>query len=225
MSDLPQRTLYLNNLNSSIKKDLMTKSLKTLFSSHGKVIAIDIIRSRHLRGQAWITLETTDVATACMSKLQGFKIFEKAMRVQYAKEENDRVAKFEGTFVPKEVKAARQKKRKEREEKIAAAKAAEEEEGDAKKQKTEVSDGAAVGDPDAPPSKRLFAPSLPAECTGDMLDVLFSPYSGFVRSTMPRPGLGFVEFLDAEAAGRAKEALQGFKLTPTDDLQLFFGKD
>eukprot|EP00519_Triparma_laevis_P014475 CAMPEP_0182492398 /NCGR_PEP_ID=MMETSP1321-20130603/1550_1 /TAXON_ID=91990 /ORGANISM="Bolidomonas sp., Strain RCC1657" /LENGTH=213 /DNA_ID=CAMNT_0024694869 /DNA_START=26 /DNA_END=664 /DNA_ORIENTATION=- len=209
---LPQRTLYLNNLNSSIKKDLMMKSLKTLFASHGKVIAIDIIRSRHLRGQAWVTLESTDVATACMSKLQGFKLFEKAMRVQYAKEENDRVAKFEGTFVPKEVKAARAKKRKEREERLAAAKAAEEEEeeGDAKKQKTE---GDAVGDPNAPPSKRLFAPTLPAECTGDMLDVLFSPYSGFVRSTMPRPGLGFVEFLDAEAAGRAKEALQGFKLT------------
>jgi hypothetical protein len=36
--------------------------------------------------------------------------------------------------------------------------------------------------------------------------------------------LGFVEFIDEVAAGVAKDALQGFKLTPTDELALFYGK-
>lgn len=86
------------------------------------------------------------------------------------------------------------------------------------------SDAAAAGDPDAPPSKRLFMPSLPLECTVDMLEVLFSPYAGYVRATMPRSGLGFCEFLDETASTKAKEALQGFKLTPEIGLEVFFGK-
>mmetsp|Transcript_20715 Transcript_20715/g.41441 ORF Transcript_20715/g.41441 Transcript_20715/m.41441 type:complete len:227 (+) Transcript_20715:84-764(+) len=225
--DVPRRTIYVNNLNSSIKKEMMKKSLKNLFSNHARVMGIDIFRTSHLRGQAWVTLETVSGATDCLSKLQGFMLFDKAMRVQYAKEDNDRVAKKEGTYVPKELKEAREKKEKQRQERLAAkrAKAAEaEDDPAAKKLKTDSSSDAAAGDPDAPPSKRLFMPSLPLECTVDMLEVLFSPYAGYVRATMPRPGLGFCEFLDETASTKAKEALQGFKLTPEIGLEVFFGK-
>ena len=182
----------------------MKQSLKNLFSPHARVLGIDIIRTTHLRGQAWITLETTAEATDCVSKLQGFKLFDKPLRVQYAKEDNDRVAKKEGTYVPKEVKAAREKKRKERESKVAAKQAAAAAaDPAAKKQKTDAV-AATAGDPDAPPSKRLFMPNLPLECTVDMLEVLFSPYAGYTRSSMPKPGMGFVEFLEEVEAGKAK---------------------
>ncbi|GMH49937.1 hypothetical protein TrRE_jg13464 [Triparma retinervis] len=220
MSNLPQRTLYLNNLNSSIKKPLMQKAIKTLFSSHGQVIAVDIVRTKHLRGQAWVTLGTQAEATEAMSKLQGFMLFDKPVRCQYAKESNDRVSKSEGTFVPKDVKEKRDKKRRERLEKEAAA--AEE---TAKRQKAEEpATGETLGDPNAPPSARLFCPSLPLECTAEMLSVLFSPYPGFVRASLPRSGVGFVEYLDENQATEAKKALDGFKLTPTDSLSLFYGK-
>jgi len=223
MSLLPQRTLYLNNLNSSIKKPLMIKSIKALFSSHGQVVSIDIVRSKHLRGQAWVTLATQAEATEAMAKVQGFELFDKPVRCQYAKESNDRVSKSEGTFVPKDVKEKREKKRRDRMEKEAAA--AEEA---SKRQKIEgEADPAAsetLGDPGAPPSARLFCPSLPLECTAEMLSVLFSPYPGFVRASLPRSGVGFVEYLDENQATEAKKALEGFKLTPTDSLQIYYGK-
>ena len=231
MSLLPQKTLYLNNLNSSIKKPLMLKTLRGLFNVHGQVIGVDIVRSKHLRGQAWVTFADQAAATEAMSKLQGFTVFDKPVRVQYAKESNDRVAKREGTFVPKEVKQKREKKRAER-----VLREKEKEEQASKRQKQDqpsasASQGAAdeddsgkYSDPNAPPSQRLFAPSLPLECTSEMLEVLFSPYAGFIRASLPRPGVGFVEFVTSDDATKAKEALQGFKLTPTDLLQLFYGK-
>ena len=103
---------------------MMKQSLKNLFSNHARVLGIDIFRTSHLRGQAWVTLETVSGATECLNKLQGFQLFEKAMRVQYAREDNDRVAKNEGTYVPKELKVAREKKEKDRQEKQAAKRAA-----------------------------------------------------------------------------------------------------
>jgi len=223
MTTLPSQTLYLNNLNSSIKKPLLVKSLSSLFTTHGKILDIAIIRSKQMRGQAHVTMSSLPEATAALSAVQGFMMFDKPIRVAYAKDKSDRVLKHEGKFVPAEVKAARETKRKAKAEAVAAQFAEAEAEvlsgeREAKKAKTEEFDA------DAAPTMYLWAPSLPAECTAEMLEVLFSPYSGFVRATCPRSGLGFVEFVDEVAAKVAKDALQGFKLTPTDEMQLFYGK-
>ena len=224
---LPNQTLYINNLNSSIKKPLLLKSLLNLFTTHGKILSVSIIRSKSMRGQAHVTLSSLPEATAALAACQGFLLFDKPMRVQYAKEKSDRVLKSEGKYEPKAVKAARADKRAAAAEaaaadsssSAAAAAAAEADAGEpaGKKPKLEF-------DAEASPTMYLWAPSLPAECTSEMLDVLFSPYSGYVRATCPREGLGFVEFVDDAAAVVAREALQGFKLTPTEELQLFFGK-
>jgi RNA recognition motif-containing protein len=47
----PSHTLYVNNLNEKIKKDVLKKSILSVFSQFGKVIDIVACRGIRLRGQ------------------------------------------------------------------------------------------------------------------------------------------------------------------------------
>lgn len=47
----PSQTLYLNNLNEKIKKNILKKTLYALFSQFGKVIEIVACKGIKLRGQ------------------------------------------------------------------------------------------------------------------------------------------------------------------------------
>ena len=207
-----------------------------------KALDIKIIRSKALRGQAFITLSSTAVATEVLSKLNGTSICDKELMISYAKEKSDVVAKRDGTFVPQEVREEREKKRKERQDKVTEERKrredanADSEESAAKKAKTEDEGSSSSGnssssvpnpftlDPSAPPSNLLLAPSLPSEVTPEMLTILFSQYHGFISARSPRAGVGIVEFSQEGEAGVALEALKGFKLTPTVGLELGYGK-
>lgn len=60
------------------------------------------LRREGLRGQAWIIFEDVSAAIAAHNTENGFNFFGKPLRVQYAKEKSDRIAKRDGTFVPKD---------------------------------------------------------------------------------------------------------------------------
>lgn len=53
-TSLPSQTLYLNNLNEKIKKNVLKKTLYALFAQFGKVIEIVACRGIKLRGQVFI---------------------------------------------------------------------------------------------------------------------------------------------------------------------------
>ena len=65
---------------------------------------MDIItlRKEGLRGQAWIIFDDTMAATAAVQAENGFDFFGKELKVAYALEVSDRIAKRNGTFVPKD---------------------------------------------------------------------------------------------------------------------------
>ncbi len=208
---------------------------------------MDIIALRKdgLRGQAFILFETVQSATSALQAEQGFTFFGKDLNIQYAREKSDRIAKKDGTFVPKD----RRKKR-------AAAEALAQQadgsgaagdgigmEGGEKKIKLDSSAGdapsAAVSDPSSlvkeesngaavsdgeTPSNILFADSLPEDCNEMMLRCLFVSYAGYKEVRIPRNGLAFVEFEDEPQATVALKALNGFKLSATDTLNLKYGK-
>ena len=50
-SNLPNQTIYINNLNEKLKKDVLKKSLYMLFSEFGKILEINISKANKLRGQ------------------------------------------------------------------------------------------------------------------------------------------------------------------------------
>lgn len=207
----PNPTLYIKNIDWKIKKNLLRRALYTLFSRYGKVLEIIALRKDGLRGQAFVIMDSVQAATAALQKEQGFTFFGKDLVIEYAKAKSDRISKRDGDYVPK---AKRQKKDTSAPEEAAT------NEGEASNEVAET-----TMDPNAPPSKILLAHNLPTECNEAMLHALFQQYAGYVEARMPRPGLAFVEFQDAPKATVAYEALNGFKLTKKDTLQLGYGKD
>lgn len=175
------------------------------------------LRKEGLRGQAFIIYHDVQSATAALQAEQGFTFFGKDLNLQYAKEKSDRIAKRDGTYVP------RAKRRK-----------VEPTEEPQQPQPPPPSDAVATQDgpesvdttEDSPgqPSHILFAENLPDECNQMMLAMLFRQYAGFKEVRMPRPGLAFVEYEDEAHATLALKGLNGFKLTVSETLKLKYGK-
>lgn len=218
----PNHTLYLKNLNDKIKQDRMTAALYSSFSAHGKVLEVLMGKGRRLRGQAWVTFDDIASASNALRAMNGFVLFDKPTVVQFGKDKADVIARREGSFVPREKR------------KLDAApsdKAAVASKKPASSAANGSSAGAFVPPPPPPmqqqlPNKILFVQDLPESCNKEMLSVLFKQYHGFqeVRMVPGKKGLAFVEFGDEAQAAIALQGLAGFKLTPTDALQVSFAK-
>ena len=182
-----------------------------------QVLEIITLRRDGLRGQAWVIYEEVQAATAALQAENGFTFFGKDLQLAYAHETSDRIAKRNGTYVPKA-------KRKKVERTIAVDPL----DGTTLTTATEPTDD--MDDPPglpkdtAEPSHILFAQDLPSECNEMMLAMLFRQYAGFQEVRIPRQGLGFIEFDDEPHATLALERLNGFKLTTKDTLKLTYGK-
>lgn len=115
----PNPTLYLSNIDWSIKKALLKRSLLALFSRHGKVLEVICLRgdagggkNKPLRGQAWVIFESLSSATAALEAERAFVFFGRPLMVNYSKEVSDRIAKRDGTYgaKTKERRAAAKRK-------------------------------------------------------------------------------------------------------------------
>lgn len=49
--ETPQNTLYINNINEKVKKDVLKKTLCMLFSQYGRVVQIVACKGIKMRGQ------------------------------------------------------------------------------------------------------------------------------------------------------------------------------
>jgi U2 small nuclear ribonucleoprotein B'' len=163
-----------------------------------------------------VVFDDVQAATAAIQAEQGFPFFGKDLQLAYASDTSDRIAKRNGTYVPK-AKRKKVEKPTSAEAAAAAAKAAAE-------QVVPPPPPGGSETAQAQPSHILFAQDLPTECNEMMLAMLFRQYAGFKEVRIPREGLGFVEFDDEPHATLALERLNGFKLTTTDTLKLTYGK-
>ncbi|KAL7036686.1 hypothetical protein ACKWTF_008899 [Chironomus riparius] len=134
------------------------------------------------------------------------------MRINYSKTESDVIAKMKGTF-------------KERQKKPKAPKVIEEKKA---KKKTIDPAQAAINSSniEQPPNQILFLTNLPDETNEMMLSMLFNQFPGFkeVRLVPGRHDIAFVEFATEIQSGAAREALNGFKITPTHSMKISFAK-
>lgn len=217
----PNHTIYINNLNEKIKRDELKKSLYAIFSQFGQILDIVALKTLKMRGQAFVIFKEISSATVALRSMQGFPFYDKPMRIQYSKSDSDVIAKLKGTFqerpkrpkVPKTTDENRKKKNK------------------------EVGRPGAVpgaGAPnllnninvEQPPNQILFLTNLPDETSEMMLSMLFNQFPGFkeVRLVPNRHDIAFVEFANEMQSAAAKEALQGFKITPTHAMKITFAK-
>jgi len=218
-----------------------------------KILEIVTLRNEGLRGQAWVIYSHIAAATAALRAEQGFTFFGKDLRIDYAREKSDRVAKLDGTFVPKDRRLKREREGainanadsnrvklspKDGENKMdtplrssgSAApliNASPQAEGGATASSINEGSLPLLSDPEQEkevPSNILFAGSLPKDCNEMMLAMLFRQYAGYKEVRVPRQGLAFIEFDDEPHATAAFKALNGFKLTASENLDLKYGK-
>jgi len=214
----PNHTIYINNLNEKIKKDELKKSLHAIFSQFGHILDIVALKTLRMRGQAFVVFKDMSSATTALRSMQNFPFYDKPMRITYAKTDSDLIAKMKGTFVdrPKLPRNEEHKKKK-------------------KEKRVNVSSGQnggqSLGIPhsaltEQPPNNILFLTNLPEETNEVMLQMLFNQFPGFkeVRLVPGRHDISFVEFDNEFQSGAAKDALQGFKVTPTHAIKITFAK-
>jgi len=212
MDTRPNHTVYINNLNEKIKKDDLKKSLYAIFTQFGQILDIVAMKTLKMRGQAFVIFKEISSATNALRSMQGFPFYDKPMRINYAKGDSDMIAKIKGTFQERPKKTPAELKKK------------------SKKPKAGASAGGAVanqgGVDNAPPNQILFLTNLPTETNEMMLSMLFNQFPGFkeVRLVPGRHDIAFVEFESEMQSAAARDALQGFKITPTTAMKINFAK-
>lgn len=215
----PNHTIYINNLNEKIKKEELKKSLYAIFSQFGQILDIVALKTLKMRGQAFVIFKEISSATVALRSMQGFPFYDKPMRIQYSKTDSDVIAKIKGTFqerpkrpkMPKGLDENRKKKNK-----------------DPNRAGMHMGQGGMLNNVNAeqPPNQILFLTNLPDETSEMMLSMLFNQFPGFkeVRLVPNRHDIAFVEFANEMQSAAAKEALQGFKITPTHAMKITFAK-
>uniref|UniRef100_A0A8C0LWE4 U1 small nuclear ribonucleoprotein A n=1 Tax=Canis lupus dingo TaxID=286419 RepID=A0A8C0LWE4_CANLU len=208
----PNHTIYINNMNDKIKKEELKRSLYALFSQFGHVVDIVALKTMKMRGQAFVIFKELGSSTNALRQLQGFPFYGKPMRIQYAKTDSDIISKMRGTFADKEKKKEKKK-----------AKTVEQTATTASKKPGQVR---WTKVPDYPPNYILFLNNLPEETNEMMLSMLFNQFPGFkeVRLVPGRHDIAFVEFENDGQAGAARDALQGFKITPSHAMKITYAK-
>lgn len=242
----PNHTIYINNLNEKIKKDELKKSLYAIFSQFGQILDIVALKTLKMRGQAFVIFKEINSAANALRSMQGFPFYDKPMRIQFSRKDSDIIAKMKGTFVEGERKKRDEddhgrKKKKKGSAAAAAASAVQPMIGQQPVRGPpptvpapvpSLAPGGAVPGPAAPalpeqpPNQILFITNLPEETNEMMLSMLFNQFPGFkeVRLVPGRHDIAFVEFETDMQAGAAKDALQGFKITPSNAMKITFAK-
>lgn len=85
----PNQTLYVNNLNTKIKKPELKRMLYALFSPHGQILSIVASKTEKARGQAFIVYKEMSSAVIAMRALQGYPFYDKSLRIQFAKSKSE----------------------------------------------------------------------------------------------------------------------------------------
>ncbi|CAO1419003.1 unnamed protein product [Diamesa serratosioi] len=209
----PGNTIYINNLNEKIKKDELKKSLYAIFSQFGPILDIIALKTLKMRGQAFVVFKELASATNALRTMQGFPFYDRPMRIQYSKSDSDIIAKSKGTF-------------KERAKRPKAPKPVEEKKTKKPKSMDPILAASNSSNAEQPPNQILFLTNLPEETNEMMLSMLFNQFPGFkeVRLVPNRHDIAFVEFGSEVQSGASREALQGFKITPTHSMKISFAK-
>ena len=218
----PSKTLYVRNLNESVKLPVLKQDLQTTFSQFGNVINVIAHKNLKMRGQAFVVFEDLAAAEAALKQVRGFEYHGKKMDVQFAKtasdatvlrEEGDelfeqhkkRRLEIKGTSaryivfnIVEQKKAAEATNKAKRLQQAAAAQQP--------VRKPRPASQPAVAQQHNPPNKILFISNLPDSMTKEELIQIYSKFDGFreVRTVPGRKGIAFVEYDTEGQAGLAR---------------------
>ncbi|KAI9679255.1 MAG: hypothetical protein M1817_005274 [Caeruleum heppii] len=235
VSSPPSATVYVRNLEESIKIDQLKEALTEIFAEYGTIIDLVAKRNIKARGQAFVVFEDAEAAGRAINEVQGFELFEKPMVLDYARTRSDATIKQSGNDQEYESHKRRrlaEKERKQAQEAMEAQKklkrpppangaSADANAGRATKasrgaglKSSNPAATAVVPDEYLPPNKILFVQNLPEDYDVEALTAIYGRFEGFreVRLVPTRKGIAFVEYETDAGAISAKENTAGMSL-------------
>ncbi|KAH0837828.1 hypothetical protein J3R83DRAFT_6036 [Lanmaoa asiatica] len=78
-NEVASETLYIQNLNEKIKVDVLKASLRGLFKSYGEVLDVVAHSNLRMRGQAFVSFASPEIAAKAMREVRGFPLYSKPM--------------------------------------------------------------------------------------------------------------------------------------------------
>jgi len=171
-------TLYIQNLNEKIRIDVLKASLRGLFKSYGEVVDVVAHNNLRMRGQAFVSFESADIAKKALKEVKGFPLYSKPMQISFARTRSDAVVKrLDAEHYEEHRQRRLQHKKATRytnplKQKFRTQRLANETDGPA----VSAPRRPAVQMPDEylPPNKILFLQNLPESVSKDQLMALFS---------------------------------------------------
>ncbi|KAJ7610837.1 hypothetical protein FB45DRAFT_326033 [Roridomyces roridus] len=229
--EFTSETLYIQNLNEKIKIDVMKASLRGLFKSYGEVLDVVAHSNLRMRGQAFVSFTSADIAKKAMREVRGFPLYSKPMQISFAKSRSDAVVKrFDEGNYEAHKNARTQHKMTTRytnplKQKLKAKRLATEMDG-AAAAPAPKRPNVQMPDEYLPPNKILFLQNLPETVTKEQLISMFSQYPNLyeVRLIPTKKDIAFVEFLDETSSGVAKDALHNYKLDGENKIKITFAR-
>jgi len=223
-------TLYIQNLNEKIRIDVLKSSLRGLFKSYGEVIDVVAHNNLRMRGQAFVSFASADIAKKALKEVKGFPLYSKPMQISFARTRSDAVVKrLDAEHYEEHRQRRLQHKKATRytnplKQKFRAQRLATETDGPA----VSAPRRPAVQMPDEylPPNKILFLQNLPESVSKDQLMALFSQYPNLheVRLIANKKDIAFVEYMDEGSATVAKDALHNYKLDGENKIKITFAR-
>lgn len=247
MSDDAKHTIYIQNLNHKVCSSLthslslslrlrtyttssssrkiirqikdpeLKAELKKTFEKFGKILQITSCCVFHLRGQAWITYDTVEQAAEAMKTMNEKEIFGRQVRIQYAKNKSDIIAKRDGTYKP-------------RKKRVITNDDDDDDDGENKRRRVEEGeDERSTSKPrplkPMPQNQILIAEDLPSDCTKELLQSLFKGFVGLedIRLIASK-NVAFIEFQNEAFASVALKNRNNHRISETHLLFLNYAK-
>ena len=79
VEELVSETLYIQNLNEKVKIPVLKASLRSLFKSYGEVVDVVAHANLRMRGQAFVSFESPEIAKKALKEVRGFPLYSKPM--------------------------------------------------------------------------------------------------------------------------------------------------
>jgi len=225
-------TIYIQNLNEKVKVDVLKTSLRHLFNHYGNVLNVTAHKNLRMRGQAFVSFESKEIAAKAVKEVKGFPLYSKPMQLSFAKTKSDAVIeKKEPDHVAQHLAERKVRKKKSRRHNPLAVRAR-------AKRLADKADGAAqatapkrpaVQMPDEylPPNRVLFVQNLPAETiTREVLQDLFGQYPNLmeIRTVPTKKDIAFIEYTDEDSATTAKDALHNYRVDGENKIKITYAR-
>ena len=86
MSNLPQQTLYIRNLDAKVRKQELRRSLYLLFSIHGVLLDVVASKGERMNGQAFVVFADAKSAGDARRSLANASFYGRPLDIFMAKE-------------------------------------------------------------------------------------------------------------------------------------------